>query len=95
MRGQTERQTAGKELVTTDRPDEIAALTLAAVVANIGSLTPSNLIVRPFRALLLTSTLPAYSKSQKHPVAYYRIGRTSRPVKGKSEISFPVGFSCA
>lgn len=68
MRGQTERETAGKELVTTDRPDEIAALTLAAVIANIGSLTPSNLIgsltpsnliVRPFRALrLVVRSLP-------------------------------------
>lgn len=57
MRGQTERETAGKELVTTDRPDEIAALTLAAVIANIGS--PSNLIVRPFRALrLVVRSLP-------------------------------------
>lgn len=55
MRGQTERETAGKELVTTDRPDEIAAL--AAVIANIGS--PSNLIVRPFRALrLVVRSLP-------------------------------------
>lgn len=74
MRGQTERQTAGKELVTTDRPDEIAALTLAAVIANIGSLTPSNLIVRPFRALLLTSTLPAYSKSQAGNIQLLIIG---------------------
>lgn len=49
----------GKELVTTDRPDSIAALTLAAVIANIGSLTPSNLIVRPFRALrLVVRSLP-------------------------------------
>ena len=40
-------------------PDEIAALTLAAVTANIGSFTPSNLIVRPFRALrLVVRSLP-------------------------------------